>query len=340
MQITYEQVDSSTVKRVLTTNIDDMVEIAKALSSEIRVEIFKKLLEKPMNVAEISEMFNLPASTAAMHINKLEDAGLILTELVPGTRGTKKVCAAIYHRIIVETNVSSPSDQQSVLIPMPIGHFFDFQVSNPCGIISEHSIIGEFEDPRSFYDPARMTAQLIWFRHGFVEYRFPKQTPHGSQITNLEITMEICSEAPLHNPDWPSDITVWINGVEIGMWTSPGDFGGERGLLTPSWWETSNTQFGLLKTWRVTTQGSYVDGRQISGVVLQDLKVDDAPFITVRIGVKPDAENQGGINIFGRKFGNYEKDIEMRLDYVKRAENEEPEWLTAIHGKQMDPSQV
>jgi predicted transcriptional regulator len=35
--------------------------------------------------------------------------------------------------------------------------------------------------------------------------------------------------------------------------------------------------------------------------------------ITVRIGVKEDAEHVGGINIFGRGFGNYDQDLMMRL---------------------------
>jgi predicted transcriptional regulator len=123
----------------------------------------------------------------------------------------------------------------------------------------------------------RIYAQLIWFRRGYLEYRFPNRVPRGSLIRNLELSMEICSEAPLHNPDWPSDITLWINGKEVGTWTSPGDFGGERGLLTPQWWGSENTQYGLLKTWRVHTDGSYIDGRRISQLTVDELELDDKP---------------------------------------------------------------
>jgi predicted transcriptional regulator len=42
----------------------------------------------------------------------------------------------------------------------------------------------------------------------------------------LEISLELCSEAPVTTPEtsknWPSDITIWINEQEIGAWTSPG----------------------------------------------------------------------------------------------------------------------
>jgi predicted transcriptional regulator len=34
----------------------------------------------------------------------------------------------------------------------------------------------------------------------------------------------------------------------------------------------------------------------------------------VRIGVKDDAENRGGFNLFGRTFGNYEQDVVLRVE--------------------------
>ncbi len=204
------------------------------------------------------------------------------------------------------------------MVVVPIGQFVDMQVSAPCGILSEHSIIGEMDEPRSFFEPERVGAQLIWFRRGYLEYRFPNRVPRGSSIRNLELSMELCSEAPLHNLDWPSDISLWINGKELGTWTSPGDFGGERGLLTPQWWGSENTQYGLLKTWRINSEGSFIDGRRISNVKLDELELDDKPYVTVRIGIKPDARNDGGLNLFGSKFGNYETDMRMKLDYVSR----------------------
>ena len=125
----------------------------------------------------------------------------------------------------------------------------------------------------------------------------------------------MCSEAPLHNDDWPSDITMWINDVEIGTWTSPGDFGGTRGALTPGWWEEWNSQYGLLKMWKSTKDGTFVDGNKVSGIPLADLAISDDSYISVRIGIKNDAANIGGLNIFGRAFGNYPQDIVMRMIY-------------------------
>ncbi|WP_035323809.1 ArsR/SmtB family transcription factor [Peribacillus kribbensis] len=307
--------------QILYVTLDDLLEIAKALSSDLRIEMFRRLLKGSMNVAELAEMFQIPPSTASANIRKLEEVGLIRTELVPGTRGSQKLCAAVLKRIIVDTQETEEETEEScVKTSMPIGNFFDYEVSPTCGLVSETSIIGEFDDIRSFSEPSRTGAQLIWFKQGYLEYRFPNRIPPGCRMTSLELSMELCSEAPLYCKDWPSDITIWINGREIGTWTSPGEFGGERGFLTPSWWDIQYAQFGLLKRWQVSNKGTLVDGLKISDVVLSDLNNIDSPFITVRIGVKPDAQNVGGLNLFGRMFGNYGTDILLRLDYDRTAQ--------------------
>ena len=90
----------------------------------------------------------------------------------------------------------------------------------------------------------------------------------------VELSAELSSETPGTNRNWLSDVTVWINGVEIGSWTSPGDFGDRRGKLTPEWWKLEGSQYGLLKNWSVTADGSFVDGVRISDVRIQDLALD------------------------------------------------------------------
>ncbi len=312
-EIIVDTTDESPVSRVLTVAVSECLEIAKALSTQLRLDIFLQLLKRPMNVAEIAEMFELPVSTAAANIKRLEDAGLILAELVPGTRGTQKLCATVFSRIVIEMG-GRPKPNVNVLeIPMPIGQYVNCEVSPTCGLVSTTGIIGELDDPGCFYEPERSEANLLWFRSGFVEYRFPKRLRATDVLQSIELTMEVCSEAPLHNHNWPSDITVWINDREVGTWTSPGDFGGEKGYLTPDWWGLHQTQYGILKTWRVTDAGAFVDGRQVSEVKLTDLNLDRSGFISVRIGVKPDSQHVGGMNLFGKHFGNYETDLVMRL---------------------------
>lgn len=294
---------------------EDAQAVLKALASEPRLQILDLLKDRVLNVSEIAEALDMPLSTANLHIKGLEDAGLLKTELLPGTRGLQKTCAHVYHTIVIQLPRGDSEQEQAVEMTMPVGAYVDCNVTPTCGIAGESGVIGLFDDPASFYEPERVQAQLIWFHHGYVEYRFPNRLPPKVTVDSLQISMEICSEAPLHHDNWPSDITVWINGVEIGTWTSPRDFGGQRGALTPEWWEEFNSQYGLLKVWQINGRSSYVDGLRLSDVTLADLQIAARDFISVRIGVKPDAEHVGGLNLFGRRFGNYPQDIVMRIRY-------------------------
>lgn len=304
--------------RELKLELEEMEAVAKALSNKVRIDIFRALQQQPMNVNEISQRFNMPASSATVNIRKLEEAGLIRTELLPGSRGSQKVCSAIYDRIVIDMGKAEKEEDNSVSISMPIGNFVDCEVAPTCGLLSDSGIIGLLDDPASFYEPERTQAELLWFRKGYVEYRFPNKTPSDSTVQSLELTMEICSEAPLHKSQWPSDISLWVNGVEVGTWLSPGDFGGERGMLTPEWWGTDSTQFGLLKKWRINGKGTFIDGEPLSAVTLDQLNLHQKSYFTVRLGVKDEADNVGGINLFGRRFGNYELDLLLRIHHRRK----------------------
>ncbi len=289
--------------------------VLKALASQPRLRILELLSSHVHNVSEIAEALEMPLSTANLHVGILEEAGLLLTEHKPASRGSQKLCARAFDTITLELPHGHLDNQAVLELSMPVGGYVDAQVTPTCGLASETGIIGLFDDPASFYEPERVHAQLLWFHHGYVEYRFPNRLPPKAELDSLHLSLELCSEAPLHHPNWPSDVTVWINGVEIGTWTSPGDFGGQRGTLTPSWWEDHNSQYGLLKVWQVNHEGSLVDGLRVSDVRLKDLAVTSGKFIAVRIGVKEDALHVGGLNLFGRHFGNYPQDIVLRLRY-------------------------
>ncbi|HZG55757.1 ArsR/SmtB family transcription factor [Paenibacillus sp.] len=300
--------------RTLQLTLEEALEVCKALTNEHRVQMLKVLNQGPLNVNELSEMLNIPFSTAAVNVKKLEDSGLIQTEMIPG-RGSQKVNTKKYDRIVINLGPLEPQLENNVILEMGIGEYTDCEVEATCGLLGEFGILGIMDDPRSFYELSRKDAELLWFRTGFVEYRFPNRIPYGAKAEDLEFTAEVCSEAPYYKVDWPSDITVWINGVEVGTWTCPGDLGGEKGFLTPDWWATRNTQYGLLKHWLITDRGSFIDGLQISNVTVSDLKLSSKPFVSVRIGVKKDAVNAGGINLFGKRFGNYEQGLMLRIKY-------------------------
>ena len=128
--------------------------------------------------------------------------------------------------------MSAALDANAIEVAMPIGLYTSCEVSAPCGLCSPQGIIGLLDVPGTFLDPDRMNAGLMWFTRGFVEYQFPNNARLvGKAVTALEFSLELSSEVPGTSADWPSDITVAINGREVGAWTSPGDFGDQRGAL-------------------------------------------------------------------------------------------------------------
>ncbi len=290
----------------------------KGLASEPRLKILKFLHGHVRSINEIAEALDMPATTVAMHIGVLEESGLVRSELQPANRGRQKMCARIHaDRLLVILPNNKPGSKEPFEISMPIGAFTDCRVTPTCGLAAQNQMIGEVDNPATFYHPDRLNAQLIWLRAGYLEYRFPNHLTGAITPDSLQFSMEICSEAPTHADDWPSDITLWVNGVEIGTWISPSDFGEIRGTLTPDWWSNWSSQYGLLKIWRIAHGGSFIDGNRISDVTLDDLDLSQNEFISMRIGVKSDAVHVGGLNLFGRGFGNYPQDILMRLHYAE-----------------------
>ena len=105
-----------------------------------------------------------------------------------------------------------------------------------------------------------------------------------------------------------------FRSIEIATYCSPGDFGGKRGIYTPSYWQINSTQFGLLKKFSIDDKGCYIDDiTDNKNHCFDDLHLDTATSIELKIGIKEDAKHMGGINIFGKEFGNYHQDILMIL---------------------------
>ncbi len=299
---------------ILVINSNEDSTILKGICSELRIRILQCLRDESLNVNDLAKLLGIPQSTVAINVQILEKASLIRTETVKAKKGSQKICHGLYQEIVLQFPNSKKDEKNSIEVEMPIGLFTGFEVSPPCGMCSTESIIGFLDVPDEFLNPERMKAGLLWFEKGFVEYKFPNNSLYkGTPVRRLELSAELSSEIPGTNPELQSDITLWVNDVEIGYWTSPGDFGDKRGKLTPSWWKLEGSQYGLLKQWSVTNEGSFIDGVQISGVRLSDLKLDEHHSIRVRIGVKETAAHMGGINIFGKGFGNYDRNILLRL---------------------------
>ncbi|UOQ46589.1 ArsR family transcriptional regulator [Gracilibacillus caseinilyticus] len=292
--------------------------VAHALSSEVRLKVISLLNKGNRNIHQIADSLEIPVSTAASHVKVLEESGLIQTELRPASRGAMKVCTRHYDDIHISLNEqkSFTEEYKSFEFEMPIGQYVDFEVAPTCGMVNQEGFLIPEDEPVHFYRPERSQAQLIWTRKGFFEYRFPLVLPKDVKIEKLQFSLEICSEAPNHDHNWPSDITVWLNNVDIGTWTSPGDFGDRPGKLNPSYWsESTSTQYGTLKTWKLTKEKTMIDDFYLSDVTIDDLAMMNANYLSLKIGIKDDAIHKGGINIFGKEFGDYPQDIKLKIDF-------------------------
>lgn len=292
-------------------------ELVRGLASPVRLDILRTLRQRgPLNVNAIAEALGLPQSTVATNIQLLEETGLVHTQAVKATKGQQKICSVRFDEIVIRLDGSPVHKAPDFIeVAMPIGLFTSYDVSAPCGLCSTERIIGPLDVPDFFLDPGRMNAALIWFGRGYVEYKFPNNAKVlQASLEALEFRLELSSEVPGTNTNWPSDISLWVNGTKLGTWTSPGDFGDRRGRFTPNWWRLGGSQYGELTTWRVTEHGTFVNETRVSPVTLASLRLDEHHSVRLRIGIDEGAKHPGGVNIFGRGFGNHDQDIVMRLD--------------------------
>ncbi|MDO2410936.1 hypothetical protein QUB72_09920 [Enterococcus faecium] len=102
----------------------------------------------------------------------------------------------------------------------------------------------------------------MWFSDGYVEYIFPNPLEASDQPELLDISLELSSKFPVSNNNWPSDISFYINDVKVGTWTAKGNYSDVRGRLTPDWWDSRFSQYGMLKHLRINTKDTGIDGEQ------------------------------------------------------------------------------
>ena len=167
----------------------------------------------------------------------------------------------------------------------------------------------------SFYSPRRNEAQIISFMKGFLEYKISTYPVIEKKISSITFSLEICSECPNYNNHWKSDITFWINDIELCTYRSPGDYGDRKGKLNPSWWPDKFTQYGMLKKIRVDNEGTWLDELLVSDIKLNDLNLLNKDHFSLKIGVKETSKYVGGINIFGKGFGDHEQDIIVQIAF-------------------------
>jgi predicted transcriptional regulator len=295
--------------------LEDGLEIFKALGSDVRIEIIRLLMEnKGMNMNELATKLNITNGALTSHIKKLEDCGIITVSNESAGHGNQKKCSVHLDKILVDFDAQEES-KNIYQTELKIGHFADYSVFPTCGLASATAIIGEVDDTRYFAHPDRYNADILWFTRGYVEYVIPNFIPISQRIDQITISAELSSEAPGTNDVWPSDISFYVNDVFLGNWTSPGDFGDVKGIFTPDWWYANWNQYGLLKLLVINRHGTFIDGLQISDVSIKDFNLTYKSTIKLKLAVNEDSAHVGGLTIFGKHYGNYNQDINVRINY-------------------------
>lgn len=298
-------------------NLDEGLEIFKALGSELRINIIKLLQENhEMNMNELATSLGITNGALTSHIKKLEESGIIQVMTERGSHGNQKVCKVAVDKIVVDVESEENEEDQNIYnTEVKVGHYSDYDVYPTCGLATSQAIVGEVDDPRYFSHPDRINAGILWFTKGYIEYMIPNLLPSATKIDQITVSLEISSEAPGINNDWPSDISILLNDVKIGTWTSPGDYGDVQGIFTPDWWFPNWNQYGLLKMIVINKKGTFVDGLKISNDTINEFNLDYKSTVRFKFEIEEDAKNVGGITIFGSEFGNYNQDIKVRIAY-------------------------
>lgn len=298
-------------------NLDEGLEVFKALGSELRINIIKLLQENhEMNMNELATSLGITNGALTSHIKKLEESGIVQVMTERGGHGNQKICKVAVDKIVVDVESEETEEDQNIYnTEVKVGHYSDYNVYPTCGLATSKAIVGEVDDPRYFSHPDRINAGILWFTKGYIEYMIPNLLPSATKIDQITVSLEISSEAPGINNDWPSDISIFLNDVKIGTWTSPGDYGDVQGIFTPDWWFPNWNQYGLLKMIVINKKGTFVDGLKISNVTINQFNLDYKSTVRFKFEIEEDAKNIGGITIFGSEFGNYNQDIKVRIAY-------------------------
>ena len=295
-------------------DFEQIILLGKALSNKDCITIFQTISEQPLSLSEIAKITGISISSVSNHIDTLNAAELIHVYYQPGLKGHMKICNRKTLGITLDFNSKIKKvKNRKISYEMGVGMFTDCSVSAPCGMANANHFY-ELDKPNKLFVPEKATAELLWFSSGFVTYKFPNDLKHNEHISSLSFSLELCSEAMYYREKYPSDITFIVNDIELFTWTSPGDFGGRRGKYSPSNWQITSTQFGLLKTFRINSKGVTLDNFLVNqNITLKDLHLDKNDIISLTIKVKEDAIHKGGINIFGKNFGDYDQAIIMTM---------------------------
>lgn len=159
---------------------------------------------------------------------------------------------------------------------------------------------------------------------GFVEYEISlPEAIDPAKIKSLTLLCEVASKAGREKVDWaqrihpedypqtdgkkhPSEVKVWVNGVEAARWVLADDPADARGVLS-HWAGIERGSYGELKTATLTTRATK------SKPAFEKLSAERK--VILRFEVPANAKHPGGFTLYGEQMGCYPVEPTLLIEY-------------------------
>lgn len=294
-------------------DMSKLLTICHALDNEIRLDMLKRIMEKPYKIPDLVKLYNISNSSVLFHINILREANLIFVVFEPSKKGKVQVC---YQGDIARISLDLTSKPQIInkkmhTIEIPIGQYIDI-----AGDLRSHYLTDACKFEVSPFLPDRIDARIILiYKSGYITYALPNEHLKNKDVEFIEISFEICSEAPVYINNWRSDLALYINDLKLCDYTCSGDFGDRIGHATTSPLPLG-TQYGQMVTLKISNNGVFINETSVNKeLTLQDLNLAKGNKFTFKIECPENGEHVGGFNLFSKTYGDYAQDIKFTIVY-------------------------
>ena len=300
-------------------NIKQAHIIASALDNQVRLMILAALNAGPLTITELSKITGVPTSNIVFHVNILEKANIIKIRFF----GKASIISLLTNNINFEIRNSDvpkvvSKRKRTVDYEIPLGNYIDIKRTRKSGVdaSSKDKRLEEINS-ENIFDSSRFNIDL--FSLTSCQIIYPLKKFKNEKIREIHISLELCSEIAFYRNDIKSEIVFYINDIELTKYTLKGDFGGRRGLLNPSWYGDSSSQYGTLIDIVVSELGVTINGELLnSKVKIDNLKLDQNPIDNTFTFGTPDYESTlSGFNLFGKSFGDYPQNIKVKCLLTK-----------------------
>ena len=65
----------------------------------------------------------------------------------------------------------------------------------------------------------------------------------------------------------------------------------------------------------INNDGTFINGEKVTNVTLKEINPTKFMDLKFKLGIKENARFAGGLNLFGKKFGDYNQGLSLIIDY-------------------------